>query len=408
MALNITQKTNPSNPASQPAPKQATRVNQSSAFSTRAQEVKNRVTGKTPAQGQTTQPQANRPARTDARAAAYAAQGKYPVPPLAQPNSPQQAQTATAKVQPLSNVEPPPSGIAAVRNGTATAPEHANAIPGVTTTVQGATAVAQPTTEAGTTTVTAEAPSDPQVNAQFASLSRKEQAIRRTQQALQAEKAALQQEKANYISKTDITANPLKVLADAGITYDRLVELQVAQSNTDPNQALLLDRIAQLEKQLNATTETVTKTFAERDTLQEQQVLGQIRKDAQLLVDSDPAYETIKATNSVEKVASLIHRVFKEEGEILSVEEAAQAVEEKLLEREYTYFQKMSQLQKIKARLAPQPTAAPQGSEQAEATTQQQQPQRSASQTLTGPGTQQARPMTARDRAIARIKGELL
>ena len=78
-----------------------------------------------------------------------------------------------------------------------------------------------------------------------------------------------------------------------------------------------------------------------------------IEADVNLLVDSDPEFETIKATNSSQEVVRLIERVFNEEGTILSVEEAAKTVENALLEQTIKQMQRLNQVKKIQSKLAP-------------------------------------------------------
>jgi hypothetical protein len=386
MALNTSIKLNPSNPNSQPPARPGVKVNPMSTTTARANALKSRLTGQTanPLQpGAGAQPAAPRPVGSTARAVEQAALRKYATP------------QAAPQAQPMSNVEPPPSGDPNVRSGATSVPES-----------QGAPA----TTVTGTPPPAAVATGS-QADPQLAALARRERSIRRAQEALAADKAAFQQERERMVPKDRISSDTLKVLAEAGVTYDRLVELQVAQANPDPNAQLqeqlstALNKIQQLETQFNSKLE-------ERDSLQEQQALTQIGADAQLLVDSDPAYETIKATNSVPEITKLIHRVFKEEGQFLDVAEAAQIIEEKLVEREYDRYQTLSKLQKIRARLAPPPSAAPEGAGTAEASTPQQgelsaqqQAPKQATRTLTNAGTvPPARQLTARERAIERVK----
>lgn len=382
MPLTVSPKTNPNNPNSAPAAREPVRINQPTQSTARAQALRDRLTGKAPSA-----PIAPRPAGSTARRNDYANQSKYPVPaPATPPTTP-----PVGKPQPMADIAPPPSG-----NPLQRAAEATGAMPEPSP----AAVVSPATSTSGMTPPAAEATSEP-VSPHFAALSRKERQVRQAQQDLKAREEAFAAKQAEYVPKERLTSETLKTLAEAGIPYDRLVELQLAQANPDPNQQLV-DKITQLEEKLAK----VDKTFEERDTLQEQQALTQIKRDAQLLVESDPAYETIAATNSVDAVVSLIHKVFKAEGEILSVEEAAQAVEEKLLEREYQRYEALGKLQKIKARLAPKVPTESQATatQEVAATAPQQRPQQT---TLTNAGSQVTRQLTPRERAIARIKGDI-
>lgn len=425
MPLNTVSKTNPNNPNSQPAPRPQTQLNPQSVSTARAEALKARLRAPQ-------QMQAPRHAGSTARAEQYAQQPKY-APPAPHMNPPPSApapqvplsqnpqvqigrhagRPAIGSQQPMSNIEPPPSGDPNVRAGNAApapagitppapvAPPVVEAAPVAAATPPAPTG-GTPTNSIGTPPAAAEAPSAAE-NAQFAALARKERLIRKAQQDLKAAQDAWKQEQAKYISKDTLKSKPLEALSEVGLTYDQLVEQQIAQANPDPQQPLL-DKIAQLEERLAK----VDQTFAERDTLAEQQALKQYRTDVDLLVSSDPAYETIHATDSQHEVVDLIHRSFKEDGVLLSVEEAAGLVEEKLVAREQARIEKLMQLQKFKSKLAP-PTPAPSTqvtAETVEATPPQPQAQQVPTTTLTNVGASQ-RPMTPRERAIARIKGEL-
>jgi hypothetical protein len=287
------------------------------------------------------------------------------------------------------DIEPPPSGNPAVRNGTAV---------GEATVAPQSESVRQSVIGEEAPKAPAEVTSEPD-RAQFAALARREQQIRKAQQALKAEQDAFAAKQADYISRNMLLADPLKTLAETGLDYSRLTELQLNQINPDPVQPL----VAKIEA-LEAKLAQVDKTFADRDNLQEQQVLTQMRADVEALAKTDPAYETIAATESYGDVVELIHKVFKAEGVILSVEEAAEAVENKLVEREYQRYEKLSKLQKIKSRLAPPAPVVPVTEEKTEA--EANPPQQPASTTLSNKGSR-TKPMTPRDRVIARLKGQI-
>jgi hypothetical protein len=160
------------------------------------------------------------------------------------------------------------------------------------------------------------------VSPHFAALARKEKQVRQAQQELKSAQQAWQQEQGNFISREQLVADPMKVLSELGIDYNKIVEFELARINPDPNQALL-DKIVQLEGRLSK----VDDTFKQRDDIELQAALKQIRSDVDLLVDSDAAYETIKATGAAADVVELIRRVFDQDGTVMPLEEAARAVE---------------------------------------------------------------------------------
>jgi hypothetical protein len=228
-----------------------------------------------------------------------------------------------------------------------------------------------------------------QLNPQLVALARRERANREAQRKLQEERAAWEAEKAKFVPKERLSSDTLRTLAEAGISYDKLVELQLAQAPQDPQQQLL-DKIAALEQRLASTTEQVENTLKTRDQQSYDQAKKQIQADVDLLVGSDPAYETLKATGQTKEVVALIEKVFNEEGIILDVEDAARAIEDVAFEQESKRLEQLQKLSKFKAKLAPQAT---------EATQAQPGATRQGSTTITN-NMGSTRPLSPRERAI--------
>lgn len=354
MPLNYTPKGGSTANAPTPQTTSRPQINygQPKASTARVDALKGKLTGK-PAP----QPAPPRKAGSSARAEQFGALQKFGLPP----GSPQPVPVPTKNVQGgnLQNEAPPPSGL-----------RHAPELSQVDTSVDGQTA--------------AEAPSEP-LSPQFAALAKQERMIRKARQELQAERAALKQEREGMVSKSALQADPLKALSEAGVSYDQLVELQLNQAAPDPNQALL-SKIAELEAKLAG----VDEKFVARDKQSYDAAVNQIRNDVKLLVDSDAAFETIKATEQSEEVVELIKKVFDVDGEILPVEEACRLVEEKLVEREFARVERLTKLQKIRQRMTP--PSETEEANPAEATAPR-------TTTLTNNGSVQ-QTLTARQRAI--------
>jgi phosphopentomutase len=119
--------------------------------------------------------------------------------------------------------------------------------------------------------------------------------------------------------------------------------------------------------------------------------------EASSLVKNDPNFEAIRASGkgAVKQVVQLIERTFDQDGILLTVEEAAQAVEDHLVEE----ATKLTRIGKIQQRLAANAKTA-----QKPVQTTGQSPQ--ASKTLTNTMST-ARPLSARERALLAFKGEL-
>lgn len=250
------------------------------------------------------------------------------------------------------------------------------------------------------------------LSTQYAILARKEKALRakalQQEQALKAKEAALlareeaikakdSEYQSKYISKDMIQKNPLQVLADLGFSAEQITSLAL----NSPSQESLAHK-AELEtlkaeiRSLREESTGVKKSIEQRDTEAEKQVLSQFKRETEMLIDADPEFETIKATDSVQDVVDLIKKTFKEDGILLTVEEACKEVETHLVE-EASKLAKLSKLQKLfgsKPAEAAKPIVSDQG---------KQQPQ---VKTLTN-SISASKPLNARERAILAFKGEL-
>jgi hypothetical protein len=369
MALNVTPKA--ASAASATPSRVVTRTEVSmgrqTTSSARAEALKTRLSAQPPAQ-----PVAPRPARSSARAEEFSKLNKFNTP------APVKAKPVVSRPAPtnLEEIEPPPSGLS----------EAPKAIP----TDNSVESAPEPTE------ATSEVPASPQLDL----LARKERQVRKAQQELKAAQEAWKREQASYLSRETLLSDPLKVLAEAGITADKLVELQINQAAPkDPNQALQ-EEVAALKAQINELVDPENGTLAKRDQQAYNQALAQIEADAKLLVESNPAYGTIKSEGKASEVKDLIVAVFNEEGTILDVEEACQLVEEKLVQNLLKDYERISKYDKIKAKIGkPAETLA-------EEVPVQQPTPKPKQTTLTNAGSQ-SRPLSARDRAVLLVQERL-
>jgi hypothetical protein len=373
MALNVTPKAASAASAtpSRVVSRAEVSMGRQTTSSARAEALKTRLSAQPPAQ-----PVAPRPARSSARAEEFSKLNKFntPAPVKAKPVVNRPAPTN------LEEIEPPPSGLA----------EAPKAIP-----QDNSVESAPPPAEA-----TSEVPASPQLDI----LARKERQLRKAQQELKAAQEAWKQEQAKYLPRETLLSDPLKVLAEAGITADKLVELQINQAAPkDPNQALQ-EEVAALKAQINELVDPENGTLAKRDQQAYNQALAQIEADAKLLVDSNPAYGTIKSEGKASEVKDLIVAVFNEEGTILDVEEACQLVEEKLVQNLLKDYERISKYEKIKAKIGkPAETLAEAVPVQQPTAPQSAKPKQT---TLTNAGSQ-SRPLSARDRAVLLVQERL-
>lgn len=192
-----------------------------------------------------------------------------------------------------------------------------------------------------------EAPKEPsaeeqQFAAKFAALSRKEKQIRDRERALQQQMSAMEQrmkeleEGRSEVSKYKELPNrlkkePLKVLEESGLTFEQLAEMVLNDGKPTPDMHLqetltpIQQKIKELEEKLAA------KEAAEQESKVEatlQQFMGQLTD----FVNGTEDYELIRANDAVDLVYDVIEQHHSETGEILSNKEAADAVENYLLE----------------------------------------------------------------------------
>lgn len=262
---------------------------------------------------------------------------------------------------------------------------------------------------------------DPETDKKFQELTRQERIARAkvvkmqtemkaAQDALNAREAALAAREAKldptqYIEKSRFKADPLSVMAENEVSYDTVTEQLLKHQPKDPRVEAQISRLEQTIKNLEAKLDNGEKAQAEQRTADYQNALKQIERDTTQLVKSDPeTYEAIAKTGSEKAVTKLIERTYREAGVLLSIEEAAEQVEEELVEQGIKTY---SNIDKIKKRLAATAnastaTAKPQDKKIEAAKPQQTQPQM---KTLTN-AQASTRKLSARERALLAFKGE--
>lgn len=251
------------------------------------------------------------------------------------------------------------------------------------------------------------------ISTQYAVLARKEKQLRakavaqeqqykQREATLAAREAELSKQptfdQSKYVSIDDLKRDAYGKLTQLGVTYDDISQQALnAQSPEAQQLQRLRDEFKAELQQVREEQANTQKSYEEQQSHSYKQAINQIKSEATQLVMSDPNFETIKATGSVGDVVELIERTFNEEGTLLTVEQAAQAVEDYLMEEAL----KISQIKKIQDRLKP---AAKQ--QQSAAAPQQQSNGAKPMTTLTNSVTS-TRPLTAKERALLAFKGEL-
>jgi hypothetical protein len=202
--------------------------------------------------------------------------------------------------------------------------------------------VADPATQ--TTEQTAEVEVTKPLSPQFAALAKQRRALQVKEGELAKREQELSGKHPQGIDPAALKANPLKVLLESGVTYDQLTQSILSnQSGIDP-------AINELKAEIKALKEGVDKNLSERDQQAEQQVLAELKRETDKLTATGDEFEMIRATRSQSKVTELIHRIWKQSGEVLDVTEAAQLIENELVNDNL----KIASLGKMRAKLSPQ------------------------------------------------------
>lgn len=247
---------------------------------------------------------------------------------------------------------------------------------------------------------------DTHLSPQYAQLARKERALRAQAQELKAKEDAFKareeaikakeaEYQANYIHKDKFKTNGLDALAEAGLSYDQLTDLILNSANRaeeSPQDSAFKALQAEI-KAIKDAQEAARRSYEEQQKAQYEQAVTQIRNETQQLVEDNPEFEAIKATNSIDDVVELIERTFHQTGKILAVEDAAREIEAYLAEEAY----KLAQLKKIQSRLKPV-----ENKQEVKEVKKDEQKQNSMKTLTNAVGA--SRPMTARERAIAAFK----
>ena len=225
----------------------------------------------------------------------------------------------------------------------------------------------------------------------------REEELKRREEALNPKPAPQQHSK--HIDIERLKQDPLRVLTEAGLSYDDLTNQILNQGTTDPRVMSHIERLEAKIAEWETKDQSRQKSAEESQQAQYQAAVKQIEVEAKSLINNDPAYETIKAADAMNDVVELITETYNKDGILLSVEEAAQQVEEYLVEE----AMKLAKLKKIQDRLKPAQASAAQSQTAQTSAVQkgQTQPVRTLTNAISTP-----KKMNARERAIAAFKGD--
>lgn len=251
------------------------------------------------------------------------------------------------------------------------------------------------------------------LSSQYAQLARKEKAIRAKAQemkaqeeAIKAERAAIEAERQKLAGKPSfeerLKKNPnsvFEILAEHGFDYDKLTELALTADKAPSQQDTMLAKLQAEIESLKNDQQSSRKQQEEAQQQSYKQAISMLKNEANKLVFTrGEEFETIKEMGEVDAVVELIEEQFKADGTVMSVEDAARAVEEYLVEE----ATKVARIKKIQQRLAiPQASKSKEASPKLSGDGQKQQ-----AKTLTN-AVGSPRQLSTRERAILAAKGEL-
>ncbi len=174
----------------------------------------------------------------------------------------------------------------------------------------------------------------------------------------------------------------------------------LTQVPTDPRMVAHIQRLEAKLQAMEEASQNTVKAQTEQQQQQYQAAIKQITMDTKSLIKADPdSYEVIATTGSVQDVVDLIEQTYAKDGVLLSVEEAANEVENYLIEEGL----KIAQLKKIQARREQSNASKATDAKQTQAQSTQTQ---STMKTLTN-ATGSTRKLSSKERAILAFNGEL-
>lgn len=224
-------------------------------------------------------------------------------------------------------------------------------------------------------------------------LNERESEIKAREQAL--ETKSQPQDLSQYVSKARLKQEALTVFEEEGLSWEELANQAMNRQPIDPSVKSTMSQLKQEIAELKTQLEAGQKAQVEEKTQAYQAAVKQIHRDASDLINSDPEFEMIKSTRgAVNDVVQLIEKNYQRNGVVMTIEEAAKAVEQHLLDEAV----KTLEIKKIKKQLEAKNASPP------KTETKIQEPKQTQSKTLTN-NNSGTRPLTARERAIAAAEG---
>ena len=207
--------------------------------------------------------------------------------------------------------------------------------------------------DSGSEVETSESENYDNFDRKFAALSRKERDIRarETELAELEEKFRSMEQEPEVPLEHRLRSNPLKVLEELGLGYETLTDLALNDGKLTPDMQMQLIK-DELEADYQAKFQELERRLEEKDAKDQDEkynsILSGFMDEIKNHVASDDKYELIQANDASDVVYEVMEEHYEESGNILSIQEAAEAVESYLEEE----AEKLLKLQKIQSRLS--------------------------------------------------------
>jgi len=187
---------------------------------------------------------------------------------------------------------------------------------------------------------------------QLSALARKEQAFRQREQALKEREKSIEAKLANAEKfealKAKMSSKDFSEAEALGLSYEDYTKYVLEkQGGEDPLQAKISALEAKLESIEKGTEESAANQFEE--------TVAEYKKEISKLVSDNPEYSSIKELKREDAVLQVILDAFEADGEELTVNEAAQQVEDYLVE----YGKRFTSLPKFKTEVEPEERVLP-------------------------------------------------
>lgn len=215
---------------------------------------------------------------------------------------------------------------------------------------------------------TAPAEVKPSGASHFSALAKKEKAIRAKQAEVAAKEQAMADREAKIKEmeskfsqfeqvKSTAKQNPLKLLQEAGLSYDEIVQAQLQEITEDPAIAGVKVKLAELERKEEERQAKALEAEKQRLVDEENKIYDGFRARIKSEVGSKgEQYELINAYGQHELVFTTIKDALELKGKSLSIDEAAGLVESYLEKQIESELQRVQSLKKLQGKLAPTPS----------------------------------------------------